>query len=203
VRATDLIKRADRRSATKLDLSGAGLTYVPDAIGSLTKLAELDLSDNRLTVLPEALGSLTALENLDLGSNGLTTLPKALGNLTALTTLDLGGNGLTVLPRTLGDLAALTTLYLDRNGLTELPETLGGPGHLSLLDQTPGTPALHEVTTPTPFATTDADYRELHTLFTALDTTRTARRRLGGLSAAQDPDGRTIYLCTEHAPKRP
>jgi hypothetical protein len=75
------------------------------------------------------------------------------------------------------------------------------PNHLSLIDQPSGTEAIHEVTEPTSFAHTEADYRQLQGLFQALDTQRTNRRPWGGLSAAQDTKGHTIYLCPQHAPR--
>ena len=76
------------------------------------------------------------------------------------------------------------------------------PGHLPLLDQTPGADILNEVTEPTSFARTDADYRQLSVLLDALDAARAAQPRWGGLSAALDVDGRAIYLCPRHAPHR-
>jgi internalin A len=75
------------------------------------------------------------------------------------------------------------------------------PNHLSLIDQPSGTEAIHEVTEPTSFAHTEADYRQIQGLFQALDTQRTNRRPWGGLSAAQDTKGHTIYLCPQHAPR--
>lgn len=76
------------------------------------------------------------------------------------------------------------------------------PGHVRLLDQVPGASALREVVTPTAFAHTDADYRQLTALFEYLDATRVARPSQGGLSATRDSTGLTVYLCPEHAPVR-
>jgi hypothetical protein len=73
------------------------------------------------------------------------------------------------------------------------------PGHLPLLDQPTGAQTIKEVTTPTAFARTDSDYRQLNDLFKALDAKRTNKAGLGGLSAVQDATGHTIYLCPEHA----
>src|SRR4029077_217266 len=56
--------------------------------------------------------------------------------------------------------AAKTELLKARTYLPKIPD------HLVLLDQTPGSESVHEVTIPTSFASTDADYRELHILFT-------------------------------------
>ena len=63
-----------------LDLSGLGLTALPEALGRLTQLQQLDVSHNQLTALPEALGQLTQLQRLDVSRNQLTALPEALGS---------------------------------------------------------------------------------------------------------------------------
>ena len=78
----------------------------------------------------------------------------------------------------------------------------GIPGQVALLHQPPGADGLHQVTTPTQFAHTDADYRTLSLLFEALDAQRATQRRWGGLSAALDSNGHTIYLCPQHAAHR-
>jgi hypothetical protein len=74
------------------------------------------------------------------------------------------------------------------------------PGHLPLLEQPASAQSITEVATSTAFARTDADYRQLNDLFKALDTKRTNKAGLGGLSATQDATGHIIYLCPEHAP---
>ena len=51
------IATALTEGASVLDLSGLGLTALPEALGKLTQLQRLDVSDNQLTALPEALGS--------------------------------------------------------------------------------------------------------------------------------------------------
>ncbi len=57
-----LIGRARRSETTKLNLSGKGLTQLPEALWQLTQLQGLDLSGNQLTTVPEALGQLTQLQ---------------------------------------------------------------------------------------------------------------------------------------------
>ena len=74
--ATALTERA-----TILDLSGLGLTALPEALGKLSQVQQLDVSYNPLTALPEALGKLTQLQQLYVTSNQLTALPEALGKL--------------------------------------------------------------------------------------------------------------------------
>lgn len=76
------------------------------------------------------------------------------------------------------------------------------PGHVPLLEPTPGSAAVREVTTPTAFAHNDADYRQIHRMLEALDAARINQPTWGGLSATLDSTGHTIYLCPEHAPPR-
>lgn len=112
--------REARRTGV-LNLSGKGLTSLPDSLGELTDLRVLDLSANGLAVLPDVLGSLTGLRELDLSRNGLTSLPDFLGNLTNLEFLGLAGNGLTDLPDSLGNLTNLALLTHVGNLWASLP----------------------------------------------------------------------------------
>lgn len=78
--------------ATKLDLSGRGLTGSLKAeIRQLSELHELDISNNKFTGLPAEVGQLSQLERLDLSNNPLTGLPHEIGNLQNLQVLDLRG----------------------------------------------------------------------------------------------------------------
>jgi hypothetical protein len=75
------IDEALASGATELDLSGLGLTKLPDSIGQLMNLQNLDVNDNRLTMLPDNIGQLTNLYHLKLINNQLQTLPDSIGNL--------------------------------------------------------------------------------------------------------------------------
>jgi hypothetical protein len=134
------IEQARREGATTLNLSGMGLTEVPEAITSLTQLTWLNLSDNQrinsidaiasllqltklnlknnqLTSIPEEIASLTQLTKLNLHNNQLTDIPEAITSLTQLTVLDLSGNQLTSIPEAIASLTQLTSLYLSGNPL--------------------------------------------------------------------------------------
>ena len=52
-----------------LDLSGKGLSKVPEAVTDLTELEELDLSDNYLKELPTSINKLKNLKWLRLDKN--------------------------------------------------------------------------------------------------------------------------------------
>ncbi|MBD2157358.1 COR domain-containing protein [Leptolyngbya sp. FACHB-16] len=138
------IEAAFQEGATELDLSGLGLTEVPEAIASLTQLQslnlsnneltelkaivsltqlqELNLSNNELTELPEAIASFTQLQELYLIDNQLTELPEAIVSLTQLQLLELSDNQFVELPNVIASLTQLKTLVLNANNLTSLPE---------------------------------------------------------------------------------
>ena len=59
--ALSRIKEARRTGATTLNLSGSGLTAVPESLGQLAGLQWLSLSNNQLTAVPESLGRLAEL----------------------------------------------------------------------------------------------------------------------------------------------
>ncbi|MFF9572447.1 hypothetical protein [Streptomyces sp. NPDC014685] len=127
----------------ELDVSGTGLTGLPESIGALHHLRVLDISGNRFTELPEALGGLDRLEvlraahltcrlpewidrlrslrELDLsrlnqGRHYCDTpvaFPEAVTRLTGLRSLDLSNTWLESVPDTLLDMAALEELNLN------------------------------------------------------------------------------------------
>ncbi|XP_061094128.1 leucine-rich repeat-containing protein 40 [Conger conger] len=142
------------RSSGQLNLSGRGLTEVPQSVWRLnvdtpeeaqqnlsfgasdrwweqTDLTKLLLSSNKLDVLSEDVRLLPALVVLDVHDNKLTTLPKSIGELENLQKLNLSHNKLKELPEELWLLKNLRTLQLQQNLLEELPD---GVGQLEMLD---------------------------------------------------------------------
>jgi Leucine-rich repeat (LRR) protein len=122
------------KNITALDLSRAGLTYLPSEIGQLSQLIRLYLSQNQLTALPTEIWQLPQLQWLDLSQNQLTSLPEEIGQLSQLQVLFLNQNQLTSLPEEIGQLSQLQTLYLNQNQLTSLPEEIGQLSKLRVLD---------------------------------------------------------------------
>ncbi|XP_063973495.1 leucine-rich repeat protein 1 [Diachasmimorpha longicaudata] len=61
-----------------LNLSGNGLTYLPNQIGKLRKLVTLNVSCNALTILPTSIGTLSSLKYLDVSHNSIDSLPGSL-----------------------------------------------------------------------------------------------------------------------------
>ncbi len=103
-------------SGPTLDLSGRGLTTIPNDVFTRTGLVALDLSDNALTGAPQAeIRHLQNLKVLDLSGNNLTGLPAELGQLRKLETLDVSNNQLTGLPMELGNLTQLRVLDISGN----------------------------------------------------------------------------------------
>jgi len=119
-----------------LDLSGKGLTEVPESTLENASLRVLNLHRNRLIAIPSEIGRLEGLEVLILAENALTSLSEEIGRLTNLRTLDLGHNRLENLPRTFSKLKGLRDyLYLHDNRLTALDDgVFEGFGELRYLN---------------------------------------------------------------------
>jgi Leucine-rich repeat (LRR) protein len=78
------IAQAGRSGAVELDLSGLGLTVVPDSVARLTNLERLWLFKNRLTVIPDSLAELVNLEALSLDGNQIRAIPGFLAGMSNL-----------------------------------------------------------------------------------------------------------------------
>ncbi|MEQ9623860.1 hypothetical protein [Coleofasciculus chthonoplastes] len=61
----EIIDKAAREGVTRLDLSGKGITEIPDCIGQLTNLQQLILGENIIAEIPEYIGQLTNLQELN------------------------------------------------------------------------------------------------------------------------------------------
>ncbi len=119
------IAKAKRLGRSKLDLSGLGLSVLPESIGQLANLQQLILHSNQLLELPESLGQLASLQTLSIHSNRLSALPESLGQLASLQQLYMSNNQLSALPDSLSQLTSLQKLYVFDNQLLKLSESLG------------------------------------------------------------------------------
>jgi hypothetical protein len=122
------------KNLTSLNLSNAGLTYLPSEIGQLSQLAWLYLNQNQLTALPAEIGQLSQLLQLILNQNQLTALPAEIGQLSELQGLCLNQNQLSALPTEIGQLSQLQWLELNQNQLTSLPAEIGRLSYLQTLE---------------------------------------------------------------------
>ncbi|XP_046871249.1 leucine-rich repeat-containing protein 40 [Hypomesus transpacificus] len=136
-----LLKTA--RKSGQLNLSGRGLTEVPQSVWRLnldtpeeakqnvtfgsddrwwdqTDLTKLLLSSNKLEVLSEDIRLLPGLLVLDIHDNQLSSIPAAIGELTQLQKLTLSHNKLKELPVEVWSLKNLRCLHLQHNQLEEL-----------------------------------------------------------------------------------
>lgn len=150
-----LIKAA--RKSGQLNLSGRGLSEVPDGVWRMnldppeearsnvqfdaadrwweqTDLVKLFLSSNKLQSLPDDLRLLPALVVLDVHDNLLSKLPGAIGELVNLQKLNISHNKLKSLPPELAQLQHLKSLLTQHNQLEEIPEALGQLAALEELD---------------------------------------------------------------------
>ncbi|XP_037530631.1 leucine-rich repeat-containing protein 40 [Nematolebias whitei] len=150
-----LLKTA--RKSGQLNLSGRGLTEVPQSVYRLntdtpeeaqqdisfggsdrwweqTDLTKLLLSSNQLSHLSDDIRLLPGLITLDLHDNQLRSLPAALGEEQQLQQLHLSHNQLSSLPVELFTLKNLHCLTLQQNLLENLPEELGQLQSLTELD---------------------------------------------------------------------
>lgn len=116
----------------QLDLSGCGLTALPDAFGRLRRLRVLFCSGNRFERLPPVLGDCPELAQVGFRGTGLREVPgEALPP--RLRWLTLTDNRIARLPDALGRRPHLQKLMLAGNALTALPATLEGAGNLELV----------------------------------------------------------------------
>ncbi|HWB04843.1 MAG TPA: COR domain-containing protein [Verrucomicrobiales bacterium] len=124
-KAEQMIEAARLSRAKELDLSGMGLTELPESLGKLTQLEELNLYSNELTALPESLSQLTQLRKLRLFQNKLSSVPESFRGLKNLRLLFLNANCIEVLPAWIAELVNLEELQLDGNKISTLDESLG------------------------------------------------------------------------------
>ncbi len=122
------------------DVPGEGvITYIPESIGSLTRLEGIIIRDNTifnnapLTNLPESIGNLINLVTVDFTAAGLTELPESFGNLVNLDNLEIRNNNLTKLPENIGNLSSLRRFNAPANQIETIPPSIGNLNTLTSL----------------------------------------------------------------------
>ena len=131
----EVISRIDkaRGRGGRLDLTGIGLTKVPDEVWTLTDLTDLQLSNNKITRIPDDVGNLRELERLGLAGNRLTEIPRGIGGCECLEGLWAHGNLIGTVPDTIGDCGRLRHLMLAGNRVRRLPDSIGDCKYLEEL----------------------------------------------------------------------
>lgn len=155
--ALQRISDAIANRATELDLSGLGMTMIPENIGECRSLSILRLNNNQLTTLPQAINHLNELKilhlhhnligqvptqigeykhliELRLDHNQVSNIPRTFRQLTALKHLNLSHNRLHLLPAYFDTFNRLETLYVAANNLNKLPDCIGKLPRLQRLD---------------------------------------------------------------------
>ncbi|KAK8044561.1 serine/threonine protein kinase [Apiospora rasikravindrae] len=119
-------------SLVQLDLSGTGLSSLPDEFSQFTSLKVLFLSACNFKVFPAVLSQCPALEMVAFRGNGMRSVPEdALPP--QLRWLILTGNEIEALPRSIGKCGRLQKCMLSGNRLTGLPEEMKNCTKLGLL----------------------------------------------------------------------
>ncbi|KAH8646659.1 serine/threonine protein kinase [Xylariales sp. PMI_506] len=119
-------------SLEHLDLSGTGLSSLPDDFGRLKKLKIAFFSNCRFTVFPEQLASCAELEMVAFRANGMVHIPED-AFPPRLRWLILTGNKISELPRSIGACHRLQKCMLSGNMLRELPDEMASCQALGLL----------------------------------------------------------------------
>ncbi|KAK0376206.1 serine/threonine protein kinase [Colletotrichum limetticola] len=115
-----------------LDLSGTGISVLPDDFSRLRKLKVAFFSDCRFAVFPKQLSECPELDMVAFRSNGMTTIPE--GSLPPkLRWLILTNNSIEALPRSIGRCSRLQKCMLAGNNLTSLPDDMAVCSKLGLL----------------------------------------------------------------------
>ncbi|KAI1500339.1 serine/threonine protein kinase [Biscogniauxia marginata] len=119
-------------SLEHLDLSGTGLSALPEDFGRLTKLKIAFFSDCNFSAFPRQLASCPELEMVAFRGNKMSTIPED-SLPPKLRWLILTDNNIEALPKSIGKCWRLQKCMLSGNRLSSLPEELAFCKKLGLL----------------------------------------------------------------------
>lgn len=108
----------------ELDWSFRDFVSIPHSISQLDQLQFLNLSGIGLTILPDGICALPHLTELVLRDNNLTSLPPNFANLKQLHTLDLSGNPWEEVPEQIQQLISLKYINLSNCAFDVMPDWL-------------------------------------------------------------------------------
>lgn len=103
-----------------------GITEIPDAIATFTKLETLSISNGKMNTLSPKLAELTELRELDIHANKLTSFPISILQLKKLTRLNIGYNNIGSLPDEICSLVQLENLNINSAHIDTIPVCLIG-----------------------------------------------------------------------------
>jgi internalin A len=132
--AEERVEQAQKDEFTSLDLSGLGLTRIPESIGRLDNLRRLTIHTNALTTLPESVARLEKLRYLFASSTAFTEVPLVLRALPELKVIDLSHGHVETLPFWISEWKALERLEMADNQLRHLPDEMSTLPRLQHLD---------------------------------------------------------------------
>lgn len=121
------IETNKKRKEKKLDISGFGLTTIPQEVFELTHLESLILGDwlsdnrNQISQIPHEISSLKNLKNIDLRCNRFEIFPIELCSINSIEIIDLNSNLINRIPDEISKLNNLKELYLSNNKIEYLP----------------------------------------------------------------------------------
>lgn len=121
------------KNLTHLEMT-TGMTEIPDAISTLTKLQSLSIEYSNVQKISPAITELKELKTLNLFSNKLTEFPRMLLELEQLERLNIGANKISALPEDINRLTNLNYLSITLTDITSLPEVMAGMNNLYLDD---------------------------------------------------------------------
>ncbi|KAE9587410.1 hypothetical protein Lal_00031874 [Lupinus albus] len=120
-----ILNEAYGNGMERVNLSGRGLRFLPEAFGRIPGLVVLDISTNQLSAIPDSIAGLENLEELNISSNLLESLPDSIGLLQKLKFLYVSGNKLSALPDSICQCRSLVVLDASFNNLSYLPTNIG------------------------------------------------------------------------------
>lgn len=108
-----------------LDLSGLGLSKIPEDISEMNYLMEIDLSFNFFSELPEMITKMVNLHTINISNNYVSKIDFIFGNYYSLSRLNISNNYLYDIPESLSLLNSDIEIKFSNNPfLKNLPETL-------------------------------------------------------------------------------
>lgn len=118
------IEAWETEGAGPLDLSGIGLTALPEELFFHPQIESLDLSGNQLELLSEDIARLKSLRTLLLSRNQIRVIPKSLSDLPNLETIDLSHNKLRRFPEGWWANGRLEKVDLSHNLFGSIPDRI-------------------------------------------------------------------------------